>query len=248
VLESLRDELAAQVLATQEQADQSLAAQRALSDEAQRQLQLLNAQMLAARKRIAEIEAALDLRAEELASRDETIASQESQIAELGEKLNEALLSKVQELEKYRSEFFGRLREVLGSRRDVQVTGDRFVFQSEVLFDTGSALLEEGGKLQLAQFAETLKQIAATIPPEVDWLLRVDGHTDNRPINKPEFPSNWELSTARAIAVVKFLETQGIEPTRLAATGFGEFRPISLGTDEASLRLNRRIELKLDQR
>jgi chemotaxis protein MotB len=247
VLESLRDELEATVLTTRERAEEDLAAERAVSEEARRQLELLNAQMLAARQRLADIQAALDLRESELQSRDATIQSQQIEITELGNKLNAALLSKVQELEKYRSEFFGRLREVLGDRQEVQVQGDRFIFQSEVLFESGSADLGPGGQVQLAQFAQTLNDIAATIPPEIDWLLRVDGHTDSRPIASPLFPSNWELSTARAIAVVKFLESQGIPANRLAATGFGEFRPISLGTDEDSLRRNRRIELKLDQ-
>jgi chemotaxis protein MotB len=170
------------------------------------------------------------------------------QIVDLGKKLNLALAGKVEELARYRSEFFGRLREVLGDRPDVRIVGDRFVFQSEVLFDSGSAEIGEPGRLQLAKFAATLLEVAAQFPAEIDWILRVDGHTDDRPISTWQFASNWELSTARAIAVVKFLESQGLPPQRLAATGFAEYQPLASGAGEEVYRLNRRIELKLDQR
>ena len=154
----------------------------------------------------------------------------------------------MQELSRYRSEFFGRLRVVLGSRPDIRVVGDRFVFQSEVLFDSGSAELGKEGREQMARLASTLKDIAEKIPDEINWVLRIDGHTDDVPIATPRFPSNWELSTARAISVVKFLASQGIPPGRLAAAGFGEFQPLEGQDGESARQRNRRIELKLDQR
>lgn len=170
------------------------------------------------------------------------------QIAELGKRLNAALASKVEELARYRSEFFGRLREVLGDRPDIRIVGDRFVFQSEVLFPLGSASLSDDAKQRLLPVAQALKEISAKIPPEINWVLRVDGHTDKRPINTPQFPSNWELSTARAISVVRFFIDQGIPANRLVAAGFGEFQPLDTGNDEGAFRRNRRIELKLTER
>ena len=154
----------------------------------------------------------------------------------------------MQELARYRSEFFGRLREVLGDRPGVRIVGDRFVFQSEVLFATGSAEIGPEGRGQVEQFAATLREVAERIPPEIDWILRVDGHTDVIPIRTAQYPSNWELSTARATSVVKFLTELGIPANRLAATGFGKFQPLDSRRGEAAYRLNRRIELKLTQR
>lgn len=237
LLQQMRDELTAG-LAT---ADDAVAAQEELTAKAQAEVVLLNRQIAALRQQLARI--AVTLEATEAKNLE-----QEVQIADLGSRLNVALASKVQELARYRSEFFGRLREVLGDRRDVRVVGDRFVFQSEVLFASGAAELEDAGKGQLASLATTLRDISRNIPPEVDWVLRVDGHTDRAPINTYAFPSNWELSTARAISVVKFLNAQGIPANRLAATGFGEFQPIDEGNDEIAYRRNRRIELKLTQR
>lgn len=193
------------------------------------------------RREIETLNAALD-------AKDAEAAAQKAEILDLGRRLNRALVSKVEELAKYRSEFFGRLREVLGDRRDVRVVGDRFVFQSELLFASGSARIGTEGREQLRQFAATLLEIAADIPPDIDWILRVDGHTDIIPINTDTFPTNWELSTARAVAVVKLLETVGIPPERLSAAGFGEFHPLDTGTDEIALRRNRRIELRLTKR
>ena len=169
---------------------------------------------------------------------------QQAQIVDLGQKLNRALASKVEELARYRSEFFGKLREALAGQRDVQIVGDRFVFQSEVLFPSGSAQLQAGGEKQLASVAQRLVEIASKIPKDINWVLQVDGHTDNKPIKSPQFPSNWELSTARAIAVVKFLNEQGIANENLVAAGYGEYQPLS-PTDTAR---NRRIELKLTNR
>ena len=236
-LESLRDELSAKLLT----GDQQVAAERQISEEAQRRVEILNAQLIALRQQLARLAAALD-------ASEEQSREQEIQVADLGRRLNAALASRVEELARYRSEFFGRLRQVLGNREDIQIVGDRFVFQSEVLFETGSAELGEPGRQQLARLAETLLQIAATIPDDIDWVLRVDGHTDKRPIATPEFRSNWELSTARAISVVRFLESQGVQPKRLAAAGFAEFRPLDPADDDEAYRRNRRIELKLDQR
>ena len=176
------------------------------------------------------------------------IREQEIAIRELKERLDDALVEKVEEMARYRSEFFGRLRRVLGDHPDLRIVGDRFVFQSEVLFESGQAELGEEGRVQLYRFASTLSDIAATIPPDLDWILRVDGHTDKRPISNERFPSNWELSTARAVSVVKFLVAAGIPADRLVAAGFGEFHPLDPRGDEIALRRNRRIEFKLTQR
>ena len=197
----------------------------------------LTAEMAGLRQELAKLNAALE-------SADAKAKEQQAQIVDLGQKLNRALASKVEELARYRSEFFGKLREALAGQRDVQVVGDRFVFQSEVLFPSGSADLQPGGEKQLASVAQRLVEIASRIPKEINWVLQVDGHTDNKPINTRTFPTNWELSAARAIAVVKFLNTQGIENEHLVAAGYGEYQPLSM-MDTAR---NRRIELKLTNR
>jgi chemotaxis protein MotB len=215
-------------------------AAKKLTTEAELQIELLNRQMTVMREQLAQLASALDV-SEAKAKADQV------QITDLGKRLNEALANKVAELARYRSEFFGKLKEVLGNRSDIQVVGDRFVFQSEVLFDTASADIGDEGKKQLATFAATLKDISAKIPPDIDWLLRVDGHTDKQNYHG-RLGTNWELSTARAIAVVKFLIDQGIPPNRLVAAGFAEFRPLAPGDSPDDLRRNRRIELKLDQR
>ncbi len=176
------------------------------------------------------------------------IERQGARIAELGARLNLALASKVEELSRYRSDFFGRLRRVLGDRPGIRIVGDRFVFQSEVLFATGEAEIGESGKRELAKFAAAFKEIMAEIPDDLPWVLQIDGHTDKRPIHTPRFPSNWELSTARAIAVANFLIEQGIPPERVAARGFAEFQPIDPGDSEEAYRRNRRIEIKLTTR
>jgi len=220
---------------------QATSAQTDLTDEAQRKVDLLNRQILALREQLSRLSEALDLAATKA-------RTQEVQIKDLGRKLNLALATKVQELARYRSEFFGRLRRVLGDQQGVRIVGDRFVFQSEVLFASGSAELGEEGQRQLGQLARTLKDISTKFPKDIDWILRVDGHTDRNPISTYTFASNWELSTGRAISVVKFLVSKGIPARRLAATGFGEFQPLDKGTDEIALRRNRRIELKLTQR
>ncbi|KLN62124.1 hypothetical protein WH96_00870 [Kiloniella spongiae] len=237
LLKELRDNLT-EKLAT---AETDISGQKALTEEAQTEVVLLNQQIAALRKQLSDISATLEI--------TEAInAAQETQIIDLGKRLNVALATKVQQLAKYRSEFFGKLREVLGNRQDIRIVGDRFVFQSEVLFSSGKATLEAGGQEQLGQLAKTLRELSGNIPDDIDWILRVDGHTDVQPISTAEFPSNWELSTARAISVVKYLITQGIPASRLAATGFGQFQPLDSSRDEIAFRRNRRIELKLTQR
>ena len=223
------------------QTEDSLEKERNVSNSAKRQVALLNQQLAALRQQLARLEAALDV-AEAKDTENQVV------IADLGNRLNLALASKVEELSRYRSEFFGRLREVLAGQQGIRVVGDRFVFQSEVLFNSGSAEIEPGGQGQLAALASTLLEIAQRIPPELNWVLRIDGHTDDRPIQTPLFPSNWELSSARAISVVKFLIEHGVPADRLVAAGFGEFHPLDSRADEIALRRNRRIELKLTQR
>ena len=200
----------------------------------------LNANVLALREQLQELAKALDL----AQSKDK---DQQVQIDDLGNKLNLALAAKVEELAKYRSEFFGRLKQILGDRPDIRVVGDRFVFQSEVLFDPGMAELEPGARQKLEPVVSALKQIEAGIPPTLNWILEVDGHTDVRPIATAQFRSNWELSTARAVSVVKFLIDQGIPAGHLAAAGFGEWQPLDKGSSEDAYRKNRRIELRLTQ-
>ena len=236
-LQSQATELNSQLNDTQKQ----LAEKTQSLGQAQTTVDQLNQQLAALRQQLAQIAAALD--ASEAKTKDQQV-----QITDLGQRLNTALATKVEELAKYRSEFFGRLREVLGNRPDIRVVGDRFVFQSEVLFDPASAELTDAAKKQLTSVAQALKQIAAEIPTNIDWVLRVDGHTDKRPISTAQFPSNWELSSARAQSVVRFLIDQGVPPNRLAAAGFGEYQPIDTGTSDDSYRKNRRIELKLTER
>jgi chemotaxis protein MotB len=200
----------------------------------------LNANIDALRQQLQEIAKALDLAQSQ--NKDQQV-----QIADLGNKLNLAMAAKVEELAKYRSEFFGRLRQILGDRPDIRVVGDRFVFQSEVLFDPGMAELEPGARQKLEPVVSALRQISSGIPDSINWILEVDGHTDPRPIATAQFRSNWELSTARAVSVVKFLIDQGIPAGHLAAAGFGEWQPLEKGNSDDAYRKNRRIELRLTQ-
>jgi chemotaxis protein MotB len=172
----------------------------------------------------------------------------QDRIKDMGQRLNAALARQVQELQRYRSDFFGRLRESLKDRKDIRVVGDRFVFQSEVLFPSGSASMTAEGLVAIDQLAQAIVALEGTIPAEINWSLQVDGHTDARPINSREFPSNWELSTARAIQVVRYLVARGVPAKRLVAAGYGEFQPLEAGESEELLRRNRRIELKLTNR
>jgi chemotaxis protein MotB len=236
-LESKAAELAGRV----EKSDKALIEERKISESARAQIALLNQQMAALREQLAQLNAALEA-AEKLAK------EQEVQITSLGNRLNAALATKVHELQRYRSEFFGRLRDILGNQPGIRIVGDRFVFQSEVLFDTGSADLGPGGKEQLDRLATLLLDVSQRIPKDIDWILRIDGHTDRVPIHTDRFPSNWELSTARALSVVRHLIERGLPATRLAATGFGEFQPIDDRSDEIAYRRNRRIEMKLTER
>jgi chemotaxis protein MotB len=236
----LEAELADERSAT-DKARVALTEEQALSRASKRQVLLLSAQVSALKNEIAKLNAALE--ASEKENKQKNV-----QIVDLGKRLNRALASKVAELARYRSEFFGRLRQILGDRSDIRIVGDRFVFQSEVLFASASAELGKVGQTQIQQLAVTLLEVAAKIPKEIDWVLRIDGHTDKIPIHTPQFPSNWELSTARAISVVQFLIAAGIPANRLAAAGFGEFQPLDARTDEIAYRRNRRIEIKLTQR
>lgn len=222
---------------TTELSDEKRVSQRAMA-----QVELLNQQISALRRQIAALEDALD------ASENRDRESQ-AKIADLGKRLNVALAQRVQELARYRSDFFGRLREILSQRSDIRVVGDRFVFQSEVLFNSGQAEINEAGETELDKLAAALAELEAQIPAEIAWVLRVDGHTDARPLSGTgRFRDNWELSSARAISVVKYLIGQGVSPEHLVAAGFGEFQPLEPGdSDEANAR-NRRIELKLTER
>jgi chemotaxis protein MotB len=221
--------------------DEIIITEKNLSKTARAEVAFLNKQLSALRQQISQIARILEV--------SETIAKkQKTRIVNLGKRLNTALANKVQELSYYRSEFFGNLRKVLGDQPGIRIVGDRFVFQSEVLFKTGSAELGTEGKTQIKQLAGTLKEVTEKIPASIKWVLRVDGHTDNVPINTSRFPTNWELSTARAISVVKYLIANNILPANLAATGFGEFQPLDPRNDEVANRRNRRIELKLTQR
>ena len=199
---------------------------------------MLNQQLSALRTQIGALEAALD------ASEAKDTQSKTA-IADLGRRLNLALAQRVQDLSRYRSDFFGRLRQVLEGRADIQVVGDRFVFQSEVLFPAGQATISDQGKQELTQLAAAFKDIAKEIPPDINWVLRIDGHTDKRPISTPQFPSNWELSAARAISVAKFLVDQGVDPKRLVPAGFGDNRPLDTADTDAAYAKNRRIEFRL---
>lgn len=221
-------------------AEDDLEAERELSDAARAQAALLNRQLADLRARLASLNAALEQAEEEAADR-------EIQIANLGSRLNAALATRVNELARYRSDFFGRLRAVLGERSDVRIVGDRFVFQSEVLFASGSAQIGPAGQAEIRNLSRVLLEVARRIPGDVPWVLQVEGHTDPQPIMTDEFPSNWELSLARANAVARLLRENGVPPDRLSVAGFAEYQPIVAGSTPEAYRRNRRIELKLTQ-
>ena len=223
------------------QLNKALESEKQVSTRALAQIEVLNQQISALRRQLAALEEALD------ASEKRDKESQ-TRIADLGQRLNVALAQRVQELSRYRSEFFGRLRAILGNRPDIRIVGDRFVFQSEVFFDTGQATLLPEGKAELDKVASALTDLDKQIPSEIAWVLRVDGYTDVRPINSPLFKSNWELSSARAISVVQYLISLGVPAQRLVAAGFAEYQPIDPGNTEDAYRRNRRIELKLTER
>ena len=221
--------------------DKRLEAERGATKRALTQVDLLNEQIAAMRRQLAALEDAL-------AASETRDRESQARIAELGSRLNVALAQKVQELARYRSDFFGRLRQILGSRSDIRVVGDRFVLQSEVLFPGGSATLKTEAAPELDRIAAAIADLAKQIPADLPWVLRVDGHTDARPIATSQFPSNWALSAARAIAVVQYLASKGIPPQNLLAGAFGEFQPLDPGTTDEAYARNRRIELKLTER
>ena len=219
-----------------------LDAQKSGASRALAQIEILNQQITALRRQLAAVEEALG------ASESKDKESQ-TKISELGSRLNVALAQKVQELSRYRSDFFGRLRQILGNRPEIRVVGDRFVFQSEVFFDSGQAALNPAGKGELDTLAAAVTDLEREIPPEIPWVLRIDGHTDKKPTSAGSlFKSNWDLSSARAISVVQYLIVKGISPQRLVAAGFGEFQPLDTGDSDDALKRNRRIELKLTER
>jgi chemotaxis protein MotB len=219
-----------------------LDSEKRLTARALAQVEVLNQQIAALRRQLSALEEALD------ASEKRDKESQ-GRIADLGQRLNVALAQRVQELSRYRSDFFGRLRAILGNRPDIRIVGDRFVFQSEVFFDTGKATLDKPeGRAELDTLAAALLELEKKIPGEIPWVLRVDGHTDVRPIYSPQFKNNWELSAGRAISVVQYLISKGVSPQRLVAAGFGEFQPIDSDKTEDAFTRNRRIELKLTER
>jgi chemotaxis protein MotB len=216
--------------------------QKAATARAVAQIENLNEQIRALRTQIGALEEALD--ASEQKQKDSQL-----RITDLGQRLNVALAQRVQELSRYRSDFFGKLRDILGNRPDIRIVGDRFVFQSELFFDTGSASLRPEGKAELDKVAGALLDLDKQIPSEINWVLRVDGHTDTRQLSgNSQFKNNWDLSAARAISVVQYLISKGVSPQRLVAAGFGEFQPIDPGTTEEAFSHNRRIELKLTER
>ncbi len=218
-----------------------LDAQTDVTGRALARVDVLNQQIAALRQQLAAIEQALD--ASEARDKNSQV-----KIADLGSRLNVALAQKVQELTRYRSDFFGRLREILGNRPGIRVVGDRFVFESQVLFDSGQSVVKPDGTAELDKLASAVIDLEREIPPEIQWIMRVDGHTDKRPIVSPQFKSNWDLSASRAIAVVEYLVSKGVEPQRLVAAGFGEFQPIDPSPGEDAMSRNRRIELKLTER
>ena len=218
-----------------------LEGEKKLSARALAQVEVLNQQIAALRRQLAAIEQSLDIS-------EKKDKEAQARIADLGQRLNLALAQRVQELTKYRSDFFGKLREILGNRPDVRVVGDRFVLQSELFFDVGKADLKPEARAELDKVGGALVELAKQIPADIAWVLRVDGHTDVRPVTGGEFKSNWGLSAARAISVVQYLVGKGVSPQRLVAAGFGEFQPFEIGTTEDAYRRNRRIEFKLTER
>ena len=236
-------------------AEGQLAMAQAQNQSAANRIDALRAETTASKAEIAQMTGALAtlrLRLEELTSllaeKDRQATQDKVAIASLGRSLNNALASRVQELQRFRSEFFGRLRDVLKGRDDVQIVGDRFVFQSEVLFAQGQAEIAVEGQDQLAKLAVALADIATKIPEDINWVLQVDGHTDDVPIRAGRYADNWDLSTERALSVVRFLNQQGLPANRLAAAGYGEFQPLDAADNDDARRKNRRIELKITQR
>ena len=223
------------------EAEEALSTEKQLSASAQANVKHLSEQIDGLKNQLDSISQALQLE-------EQKSADQQVELADLGQRLNTLLAKRVNELESYRSEFFGRLRQVLVENPNIRIQGDRFLLPSELFFASASAILGEQGKQELNKLAQILNEISITIPGDINWILRIDGHTDQLPINTQRFPSNWELSTARAVAVVRYLVQQGVPPKRMTAAGFGEFHPIDPGQSVAAYQRNRRIELKLTER
>ena len=243
-LTALRDQIRAELeqqIAAREDIRQQLQAESALNLDNLAQIALLNRQLGEFRQQLAALAGALEIAEQE-------IADKQIVIEDLGQRLNTALASKARQLQRYRSEFFGRLREALGQYPDIRIEGDRFLLPSELLFESGSDQLGAEGLQQVARLARTLNEIAAIIPADIDWILRVDGHTDRRPISSERFQSNWELSAARAISLVRQMAENGVPLARMAAAGFAEYHPVDLAETAAAYARNRRIELKLTSR
>ncbi len=243
-LAELKQQLEREVAGLTAQLDQSkteLVAKTQLNAQSAAQIELLNRQMSAVRDQLNELSNALGVARAEIKTKD-------AKLTDLGQQLNLALANKVNELARYRSEFFGKLKDALGSRADVRIVGDRFMVPSDILFDSGSADLSNDAQAAVAKLADTLKEVTAEIPSSIDWVLRIDGHTDRRPIHTEHFPSNWELSTARAVAIVKYMVVQGIPANRLAANGFGQFQPLDAADTAQAYAKNRRIEIQLTNR
>ena len=243
-MKSAADAAGAGATAAQGRASQlagQLEGEKKLSAQALAQVEVLNQQIAALRRQLAAIEQSLDIS-------EKKDKEAQARIADLGARLNVALAERVKELSRYRSDFFGKLREILGNRPDVRIVGDRFVLQSELFFDTGKADLKPDARAELEKVAGALIEVGKQIPADIAWVLRVDGHTDVRPVTGGVFQSNWGLSAARAIAVVQYLVSKGVSPQRLVAAGFGEFQPIDTAQSEDAYKRNRRIEFKLTER
>ena len=222
-------------------ADTALNNERAISAAARAEVNRLQSDITTLQEQLRRLEVALD-------ASDARDREQQAVIVNLGQRLNRALASKVEELASYRSDFFGKLRAALSNRPEIRIEGDRFVFASELLFSSGSATLGNEGRAELRKLAETLLDLSNEIPADVNWILRIDGHTDARPISNAEFRNNWELSASRAISVVEFLIIAGVPADRLAATGFGQHQPLDTGTTAEAYTKNRRIEMRLTDR
>lgn len=222
-------------------ADAKLSKEERLTESQRSIILQLSYQISALQDQLSRITAALRLQ-------EEVTAEKQAALEEVGKRLNTLLAERVNELERYQSEFFGRLREILQNNENIRVVGDRFLLPSELLFASGSASLGPSGRQELDKLARVLLDVVSAIPDDIDWILRIDGHTDRIPINTAEFPSNWELSTARAVSVVRYLASQGVPEQRMAAAGFGEFFPVATGNTPQALQQNRRIEVKLTDR
>lgn len=245
---ALSDELEMELEETREQAigrqndlEAALDQEERLSASQRALLQQLSDRIGALQQQLATITRALELQ-------EELTAEKESELKDVSQRLNTLLAERVNQLQRYQSEFFGRLREILQDNENIRVVGDRFLLPSELLFASGSANLGASGRRELDKLASVLLDVVEKIPDDIDWILRIDGHTDRIPIDTPAFPSNWELSTARAVSVVRYLAEQGVPEDRMAAAGFGEFFPVAEGLSEEALRRNRRIEIKLTDR